>query len=70
VLLQKPYDKSVDLWSLGVIIYLLMSGTLPFDDDDDCEIAKMTIHKPVSFTYHVWDHVPSEIKSLIKGLLK
>jgi len=40
VLLQKPYDKSVDLWSLGIIIYLLLSGTLPFDDDDDREIAR------------------------------
>mmetsp|Transcript_7009 Transcript_7009/g.5249 ORF Transcript_7009/g.5249 Transcript_7009/m.5249 type:complete len:86 (+) Transcript_7009:1998-2255(+) len=44
VLLQKPYGKEVDLWSLGVIIYLLLSRVLPFDDDDDREIARQTIY--------------------------
>jgi serine/threonine protein kinase len=43
VLLQKPYGKEVDLWSLGVISYLLLSRVLPFDDEEDKEIARQTI---------------------------
>ena len=43
VLLQKPYGKEVDLWSLGIITYLLLSKVLPFDDDEDKEIARQTI---------------------------
>jgi serine/threonine protein kinase len=43
VLLQKPYGKEVDLWSLGVITYLLLCKVLPFDDDEDKEIARQTI---------------------------
>lgn len=43
VLLQKPYGKEVDYWSLGVITYMLLSRVLPFDDEDDKEIARQTI---------------------------
>lgn len=40
VLMQRPYGKNVDLWSLGVIIYVLLSGMLPYDSDDNKETAR------------------------------
>lgn len=40
VLLHKPYGKEVDLWSLGVITYLMLCRVLPFDDDEEKEIAR------------------------------
>ena len=41
ILEGKPYDKSVDLWSLGIITYALLCGYLPFDDKhSEREIAK------------------------------
>jgi serine/threonine protein kinase len=43
ILVQQPYDKTVDLWSLGVILYLILSGQLPFSDADQSEIAKKTV---------------------------
>jgi serine/threonine protein kinase len=43
VLLQKAYGKEVDIWSLGVIMYLFCARVLPFDDSDDKEIARQTI---------------------------
>jgi calcium/calmodulin-dependent protein kinase I len=43
VLLQKPYGREVDIWSLGVIAYMLLCRVLPFDDEDDREIARQTI---------------------------
>lgn len=29
-----PYTNKVDMWAVGVITYILMSGIMPFDDDD------------------------------------
>lgn len=65
ILIQKPYGKNVDLWSLGVIIYVLLSGMLPFDSDDNKETARQTIYEPVPFHNKVWQFVSDEAKDLI-----
>ena len=45
ILLCNPYDKRVDCWSFGVIIYLMVARHLPFDSNDDKEIGKKTIYQ-------------------------
>ena len=70
VLLQKPYGKEVDLWSLGVITYLLLSRVLPFDDEDDKEIARQTIQDAPDFSFSPWDKVSKAAISVCTALLE
>jgi serine/threonine protein kinase len=67
ILLQRSYDKSVDLWSLGVIMHLMLCGTLPFDSEDDREIARKTIYDDLNMTHSMWNGVSDEAKELVQS---
>jgi len=45
ILQGMPYNKAVDVWSFGIILFLILSGCLPFDDDDDKLTAHNTVYK-------------------------
>ncbi len=71
VLQGKPYDKSVDLWSIGIITFLLLCGYLPFDDKhSEREIARQTIQDPVPYESKIWNKLSPEAKTFVDGLLQ
>lgn len=71
VLTRKPYNKQVDIWSLGVIIFYMLSGVFPFDDDSNDEelIAKKIVFSELKFNHKSWIYRLTSLKVLLKGML-
>jgi len=70
VLLQKPYGKEVDVWSLGVITYLLLARVLPYDDEDEREIARQTIQDAVDFSFSPWEEKSKAAQDICRIMLE
>jgi len=67
--LKRKYNSLCDIWSVGVIMYILLCGKAPFDGEDDDAIKKRVIIGQYSMDSDVWKMVSSDAKELIKKLM-
>lgn len=68
--LQRRYGPECDLWSLGVILYVLLSGLPPFWGQSDREIFGMILKADLDLETAPWPTVSDEAKRLVRGLLR
>ncbi|XP_073339027.1 serine/threonine-protein kinase D1 [Pagrus major] len=68
VLRNKGYNRSLDMWSVGVIIYVSLSGTFPFNEDED--INDQIQNAAFMYPPHPWKKVSQEAIDLINNLLQ
>ncbi|KAM5281707.1 LOW QUALITY PROTEIN: serine/threonine-protein kinase H2 [Ctenodactylus gundi] len=69
ILLQKPYTCAVDMWALGVITYVLLSGSLPFDDESQTRLCRKILKGKYNYTEEPWPSISHLAKDFIDQLL-
>jgi calcium/calmodulin-dependent protein kinase I len=67
---EKTYDLRVDVWSVGVIAYILLSGRPPFKGKTKSEIFKSILEDELNFSTGIWSKISPEAKDFISASLK
>ncbi|CAF1026790.1 unnamed protein product [Rotaria sordida] len=67
VIKGEKYDgRKADVWSCGVILYALLVGALPFDDDN----LRQLLEKVKKGIFHIPHFVPADCQQLLRGMIE
>lgn len=69
ILEGKAYDTRADMWSLGVIVYILLGGYPPFIEQNQRDLFRKIRKGQYKFHDEYWSQVTDEAKNLIRSLL-
>jgi serine/threonine protein kinase len=71
MLRRHSYDKAIDMWSLGVIVFVLLCGCLPFDDDSSKIPDESAARKKFTLRFPKWaNNLSASAKDLLQHLLE
>ena len=67
--LQGNYNYLCDIWSCGIILYILLCGYAPFGGDNDNEIFANILKGQLIFHESFWGHISNEVKNLLTKMI-
>ncbi|KAK6133295.1 hypothetical protein DH2020_032958 [Rehmannia glutinosa] len=67
--LRRSYGKEIDVWSAGVILYILLSGVPPFWAETEKGIFDAILNEEVDFESDPWPSISNSAKDLVRKML-
>ena len=67
---EKEYNHKVDIWSVGVICYILICGVAPFNARNKDEIYKSILTKTDLYDLPIWSKVSNDCLLFVKRCLE
>ncbi|KAL8171834.1 hypothetical protein V2J09_023638 [Rumex salicifolius] len=68
--LKNKYGPEADVWSAGVILYILLTGIPPFWADSNKEIFRKILKEPVNLEPQLWEEISDDAKDLVCKMLE
>ena len=68
--IMKSYNETCDIWSCGVILYIMASGKQPFYGATQDDVLREVKNALIKFTDEVWENITSELKDLIRRMIR
>jgi serine/threonine protein kinase len=69
VITHEAYSSQIDMWSVGVIVYILLCGFPPFYGENDAQMFRKIRAALYSFLAPYWDDISADAKDFVARLL-
>ena len=69
VLVRSPYNKEVDIWSMGIILFYMLCGHLPFKGNKEAVLADKIVNDDLEFDEEEWETRSKKVRDLITSCL-
>ncbi|MBA0702302.1 hypothetical protein Goari_022139 [Gossypium aridum] len=68
--LKRNYGPEIDIWSAGVILYILLCGVPPFWAESEQGVAQAILRGLIDFKHDPWPNISESAKSLVQQMLE
>ncbi|KAK4468369.1 hypothetical protein MN116_008161 [Schistosoma mekongi] len=69
LLISRRYDKSIDLWALGILLYIMLYGDSPYKSKTGSDLYRAILHNDIDFESAQWKLITFNAQDVVKRLL-